>query len=220
MKLSRLCRCTPSYPWTTQVLITQFLEEAQTLEGRRFGVWSEIFSRLDAASLHLGTAFLRGQPVSPFSTCLSFSAAWLEVAAAIAVEKFTRRLSYLMHFKKLPLEGDNSVSQSLCRWASTGVLHTVKSPGPWNIMWLFESIWLLFHLFCHPPPLLCQRRHISQTYSPHPARCSFINLDCWFCFFTHFIPVASPNSWCIFPIQFWSMHFVHLCTECYSRLQR
>lgn len=94
-----------------------------------------------------------------------------------------------MHFKKLPLEGDNSVSQSLCRWASTGMLHTVKSPGPWDIMWLFESIWLLFHLFCHPPPLLCQRRHISQTYSPHPARCSFIKS--WLLFLL-FLLISSP----------------------------
>lgn len=67
--------------------------------------------------------------------------------------KFTRRLSYLMCFRKLPLEGDNSISQSLCRWASTGVLHTVKSPCPQDIMLLFESIWLSFHLFYRPPPL-------------------------------------------------------------------
>lgn len=58
-----------------------------------------------------------------------------------------------MCFRKLPLEGDNSISQSLCRWASTGVLHTVKSPCPQDIMLLFESIWLSFHLFYRPPPL-------------------------------------------------------------------
>lgn len=46
-------------------------------------------------------------------------------------------------------------------------------------MLFFESIWLSFYLF-PPTPSLCQRKCISQTYSPHPARDSFRNPEWWF----------------------------------------
>lgn len=63
-------------------------------------------------------------------------------------------------------------AQVCCRPLSHSLLRTEV------VLWKYLA--LLPHLF-FPPRLHCQRRHLSQTYSPHPVRCSFRNPG-WFFF--------------------------------------
>lgn len=87
-------------------------------------------------------------------------------------------------------------------------------------MLFIESIWLSFLLFCLALPHYAKGGtfprltvHTQQGSSSEILRVIF--------FLTHFTPVASPSSCCMFHIQFQSTNIVYfLCSEHYSIFQK
>lgn len=125
--------------------------------------------RLCADRLHLGTAFLHRQLVSslsdpslPYLFSSTIRSGCCSCCGKIHQEVIIFNVSENFLWKAITVflnHGAVGQAQVCC----IPLNHSV-----------FESIWLSFHLF-PPTPSLCQRKRISQTYSPHPARYSFRN---------------------------------------------